>query len=223
MNLEPGYYTSEDGTRRYYDGENWVLQEKSETQVNKRRAWKPLVVVIGSAALLVGGYLVWSDLDYQSQLEKAFSSRSEAVSDFFPEIARICGVGTTSGFSVDEKRMSMDGKGAEDVRGASFEDIACALFATDIPDAVVSQIDNTSSLQGVREASWEVLDGDAEIFSKWSYHPDSGLNLSLELDSVYQDDYFKEDHERLVRSDTNSGLQRISEIFFGETGSLEVD
>lgn len=214
MNLQPGYYTSEDGTRRYFDGENWLEEERSEPKKKKKRpsAWS---LAAGAAVFLVVSYFVGSNLDYESQLEQEFSKRANVVEAFFPQIASSCSVGSSNGFAVDEKRISMDGRGLDDNRGASLDNIACVLLATDVPDAVVSQIDGTSALQGGREASWDVLEGDAEIVSSWSYHPDSGLSMSLKLESVFQDEYFKEDHERYVKEDTTIGFQRILDLFSG--------
>ena len=43
------------------------------------------------------------------------------------------------------------------------------------PDAVVSQMDSTTSLQGRQTASWDGTD------ASWTYHPDNGLDLILTL------------------------------------------
>jgi hypothetical protein len=42
-----------------------------------------------------------------------------------------------------------------------------------VPDYVVEQIDSTTSLMGLREATWDGIE------ASWSYHPDNGLDLIL--------------------------------------------
>jgi hypothetical protein len=54
-----------------------------------------------------------------------------------------------------------------------YPDLAALLTALDVPAYVVDQIDSTSSLQGLREASWNGIE------AQWSYHPDNGLDLTL--------------------------------------------
>jgi hypothetical protein len=54
-----------------------------------------------------------------------------------------------------------------------YPDLASLLTALDVPAYVVDQIDSTSSLQGLREASWNGIE------AQWSYHPDNGLDLTL--------------------------------------------
>ena len=54
-----------------------------------------------------------------------------------------------------------------------YPDLAALLTALDVPAYVVDQIDSTSSLQGLREATWNGIE------ASWSYHPDNGLDLTL--------------------------------------------
>ncbi len=53
------------------------------------------------------------------------------------------------------------------------ETIACILNNLNVPDYVVEQIDSTTSLMGLREATWDGIE------ASWSYHPDNGLDLIL--------------------------------------------
>lgn len=50
----------------------------------------------------------------------------------------------------------------------------CVLFRLDMPDAVMTRMDNTRALDGTQEASWSVYS------AWWTYHPDSGLNMVVE-------------------------------------------
>lgn len=57
---------------------------------------------------------------------------------------------------------------------ASIADVACISLALDIPDAMVTRIDNTNSLMGMQEDSWDAFT------ASWAYHPDNGLLLIIE-------------------------------------------
>ena len=54
-----------------------------------------------------------------------------------------------------------------------YPDLAALLAALDVPSFVVDQIDSTTSLQGLREASWDGIE------AQWSYHPDNGIDMTL--------------------------------------------
>ncbi|MGQ0670454.1 MAG: hypothetical protein ACT4PO_12390 [Actinomycetota bacterium] len=56
---------------------------------------------------------------------------------------------------------------------AFLTDVSCILAALDVPDFVIHNMDNTTSLMGLQEAEW---DG---IHAQWSYHPDNGLDVVL--------------------------------------------
>jgi pyruvate/2-oxoglutarate dehydrogenase complex dihydrolipoamide acyltransferase (E2) component len=72
-----------------------------------------------------------------------------------------------------ETSLSLDGRGEEDYSGAPMSDINCALDAINVPDFVRAQMDKTRALDGVQTETWD------NITAKWSYHPNSGFNVSL--------------------------------------------
>jgi hypothetical protein len=49
----------------------------------------------------------------------------------------------------------------------------CVLEELEVPTFVTTQIENTTSLMGRQEASWDGIE------ASWSYHPDNGLDLVL--------------------------------------------
>ena len=89
-----------------------------------------------------------------------------------------CGIQGASGFDVGDggNTLSIDGKGEDDASGADITDIACVLTALDVSDAVISRIDSTRALDGRQEGSWE------GYTATWGYHPDSGLDLVIEVE-----------------------------------------
>jgi hypothetical protein len=57
----------------------------------------------------------------------------------------------------------------------SFTNVACALEELDIPDSVMSKMDSTRSLDGRVTEDWDGIE------ATWTYHPDDGLDVILEL------------------------------------------
>lgn len=51
--------------------------------------------------------------------------------------------------------------------------LACAMLELEVPDSLVSEIDNTSAMMGRQTAEANGL-----TYS-WSYHPDNGLNMTI--------------------------------------------
>lgn len=82
--------------------------------------------------------------------------------------------GSPSGIRVSDqgKTISIDGNGEYEYSGADISDIACVLYAIEIPDYVISNMDSTNSLMGRQTATF----GD-KIDVSWSYHPDNGLDV----------------------------------------------
>lgn len=55
--------------------------------------------------------------------------------------------------------------------GPGYADFACFVEALNIPDSVVSEMDQTRALDGRQDAEWDTFE------ASWTYHPDSGLNV----------------------------------------------
>lgn len=100
---------------------------------------------------------------------------SAAGGPSFQKAADSCNAAHTSGISLGDKGSSItiDTKGEEDTSGASMDDAACILNALDVPDSVISQMDDTSAMDGRQTASW------AGVNASWTYHPDNGVKLIL--------------------------------------------
>jgi hypothetical protein len=84
--------------------------------------------------------------------------------------------GGDSYITVDAGGMFMEGKGAESP-GTSYETIACVLAELNTPSSVIGRIDNTNSTMGLVEGSWGIYEAD------WSYHPDNGLAIHIQVTS----------------------------------------
>ncbi|MBP8880676.1 MAG: membrane lipoprotein lipid attachment site-containing protein [Dermatophilaceae bacterium] len=71
------------------------------------------------------------------------------------------------------KTLLFDTKGKEDITGDRLEDVVCVLSKLGIPKSVTAHMDATRALDGQQTDEW---DG---IKARWSYHPDSGMRLTL--------------------------------------------
>ncbi|MGG5171404.1 hypothetical protein ACQR35_04360 [Pseudarthrobacter sp. J1738] len=102
---------------------------------------------------------------------------TSTVSTVLPDAVKSCNLTDQSGVSLGDKNtsLSVDTKGQDDSDGASIADYACIVKALHTPDAVIEQMDSTSSLQGRQTAEWDGLE------ASWTYHPDSGVKLIVTL------------------------------------------
>lgn len=94
------------------------------------------------------------------------------------DAASYCFDGFAFGFDLDEdgKGAYMDGAGEDEIWGMDYYDQKCILEQLDAPNSVFSKIGNTNSLMGVLEADWD------NVSISWTYHPDNGLDVSIDLD-----------------------------------------
>lgn len=60
-------------------------------------------------------------------------------------------------------------------KNGKLEEVVCVLVALKTPDSVLRKMDTTRALDGRQQASWE------DISASWTYHPDSGLDVIIEL------------------------------------------
>jgi hypothetical protein len=140
---------------------------------SRRWLWVVLAVV---GVLIVGGIgaalVVQGDSDATGAAAEP-AAEPEAGTRFEEAFAQ---AGVTSKYiTVEDGGTSIivDGPPDDTNTNTFYPDLAALLSALDIPAYVVDQIDSTSSLQGLREASWYGIE------AQWSYHPDNGLDLTL--------------------------------------------
>ncbi len=71
------------------------------------------------------------------------------------------------------RTLIFDTKGSNDGTGHAMSDVACVLNLLLIPQAVVTHIDSTRALDGQQTDTWEGIN------ARWTYHPNTGLTLTL--------------------------------------------
>jgi hypothetical protein len=78
-------------------------------------------------------------------------------------------------YDKDTDTMYVDGADDAGMSGIKMGHLACLLVTgLDLPDPIISRMENTTSLMGEQEGHW----GDYTV--AWSYHPDNGLDISFE-------------------------------------------
>ena len=205
--LPKGMYKGEDGIERYWDGVQWL-----EPQEPKKKAFPVKAFSLGLAAVVAIGAGIFgatsfiqqrneaAAADAQLQLELVtqakFEERAATVRTFFRKVTEGCDGG--SGVDFDEANLTVDGKGEDEFSGATYLTVVCIIVDAGITPAILSRFSNTNSLQGLLEDDWKVLDGDAEVLASWSYHPNSGPSVAMELESVFLEPFDYEKHKDLV-------------------------
>lgn len=106
-------------------------------------------------------------------------SASSATSQQFKNAVIACNsAGDDSMFGAqiaeDGKSLYLNGSGDEDFLGMSSSDEFCILDELGMPAMVKTRMLETNALMGVQEAEWQ------GITAKWTYHPDNGMDVSLE-------------------------------------------
>ncbi|MFF1875631.1 hypothetical protein [Kitasatospora herbaricolor] len=83
-----------------------------------------------------------------------------------------CGLGgsTDAELADDGYTLTVNGQGNDDYSGLQIDDEACILDALKAPSAVVSHVDQTTSMDGRQTETW------GDVTMAWSYHPDRGLD-----------------------------------------------
>jgi hypothetical protein len=111
----------------------------------------------------VGAVAVGAAAGQPTALEKAYSQYEDL------------GITSSSIKLVDDGRtIIVDGEGAEQ-SGAPMEAIASLVTALEMPTSIVTKIENTRALDGTQSDSWDGIE------VSWSYHPDTGIDMVLEL------------------------------------------
>ncbi len=122
-----------------------------------------LYAAAGLAAGLVLGFLA-------AQID--LSAPSSAIKDAVAS----CGVEDDEWIVLGDEgsSVSLDTEG-EESSGTSYSNVICVLDELGMPDSVSSRMGNTRALDGRQDAQW------GEFSATWGYHPDSGMNVVVEI------------------------------------------
>lgn len=147
-------------------------------QASSRRlpAWL-VPTITGVSGLLLGAAVVggiWGVTSLSSAVaHQASAANAEAAQkSILKHAMAACSLssGADSQLADDGYTLTINGKGEQDFSGISIDDESCLLRSLKAPSAVVSHIDQTTSMDGRQSETWQGI-----TFS-WSYHPDRGLD-----------------------------------------------
>ena len=167
-----------------------------------------LGVLIGLVVILVsiGIYFVVTPSEEELIQKARLDGSCFSILNEVKTAAEVCGAAEGVTYEKDPERavkagarvlkLSVDGKGKEDYRGAKARVGPCIMNLLGASETVKSRFERTSAIQGVLSESWTVDEGPLsyEVKAKWFYHPDPGLSLDIEvavdaLHSPQCDDY----------------------------------
>jgi len=86
--------------------------------------------------------------------------------------------GTGDGLRLGDggRTLTVDTAGEDDADGTDVVYGLCVLSQLDVPDSVMSRIQQTTSLDGQQSGSWDGLT------ATWTYHPSRGLDFVITVD-----------------------------------------
>lgn len=161
--------------------------EPSSPGAEPRRA-KPsrprllIPLAAGVAGLIVGAVLGSSitgavtAAQHEAAEKAAIAAAEAAKSTFFADAAQRCGAAGVVEIADEGRTMIVDGEGEDFGSGdVTFTKLDCLLDEVNVPASVRSKMYATRSLDGRQSGEWD------DISASWSYHPDDGLDLILEL------------------------------------------
>ena len=141
--------------------------------------------VVGAAALTVAAVLAGCGSQTSPDSQQAAPSGSETIAKTLLEKTLYCLSADTKVKPGDGgQTLVLDGMSADEAVGEKIDPSkvtvaqeACVLHALQVPDAVVSHIDSTRALDGQQTDQW--TSSDQTVKARWTYHPKSGLDLTL--------------------------------------------
>lgn len=203
--MEPGNYRGEDGVERFWDGEQWLtpVQAPPSGGPNWSTLRKPIIFGSSALVLVVGGFFAYSavsesqrkaDFEETVALEKrAYESKAASLGSFLADAADDCDA--SEDIDTGRDYLSMKTWGNESFSGVFYETYVCVMNAMEMPPQVQDRVGATRALDGTLTGDWEVFGGDGVVTAQWSYHPDSGARMTVELESDYFDPYVAPQYE----------------------------
>jgi len=104
--------------------------------------------------------------EQESQLAAAIDAFTLAVDE--------CGLDTSPFVDVDAGGLMLEGLG-EEKQGLPAYRTFCVLEELEIPQSIVTRIENTNSTMGLVEGEWD------QYQASWTYHPNNGLDVFVKI------------------------------------------
>jgi hypothetical protein len=130
------------------------------------------VVVTALALGALGGYAIGAGGSPAATAKAGPSPSATGPHAFSDAITKCNLVSTSEGASISDNghTMTVENKGKEDSYGLDQAKMWCLVKAVGAPQAAVSHMEQTTSLDGRQTESW------GNITVSWSFHPDRGMD-----------------------------------------------
>lgn len=125
-------------------------------------------VVVSAFAIVLAVVAISSDFNVVGKAASAFGPAVTKIS----RAAEKCGL--PENVNDGGHSITLDTEGDEDASGDDFLAVFCITVELDMPDSMLSRIDNTRALDGFQSGEWD------NYTASWNYHPDNGLLLIIE-------------------------------------------
>lgn len=118
-----------------------------------------------------------ADQAVQEAADQGVADTTAAQAAVLTHAVAVCEQPLATGIDLGDGGMSLtfDMMGKDDSSGAQMGEIACLFGNLDMPSAVQSHIDQTTSMDGRQTETWD------NLTISWSYHPDRGLDGVLTI------------------------------------------
>lgn len=144
--------------------------------------------ITGISGLILGiaaggvGFTVVDDITVKASEERATAAAEEALDDqkdTLRSAVRRCISSGNESFAVladHRTTLTLEQKGNDDyLGGISATELWCVIDRLDTPAAVVSHMEQTTSLDGRQTEYWDGFE------ASWSYHPDRGMDTVITI------------------------------------------
>lgn len=119
----------------------------------------------------VGAIGAINESNEKAAVAAAAGAEEAALVKIFPAAVDDCNADPTFAVVSDGNRtLTIDNEGQDDFGGLSSLELWCIIEELKTPTAVVSHMEQTTSLDGRQTESWD------NIEVSWSYHPDRGMD-----------------------------------------------
>ena len=108
----------------------------------------------------------------QAKAKAAASREAAAKKSLLKDALAECGLPSSGDSELGDNGLTLtiNGEGDEDYSGLAIDDEVCLLRNLSAPSAVLSHIDQTTSLDGRQSETW------SNVSFSWTYHPNRGLD-----------------------------------------------
>ncbi|MGO2634635.1 MAG: hypothetical protein ACTII7_10220 [Galactobacter sp.] len=150
-------------------------QDPKKSKFGTRDLTFGLIGLVVGAGVMGGIWGITSSHGADSSTNK--TSAVDSAQERLAAAVEECGITTGDFASIEEDSVTLDAVGKYDFTadGITYDDVTCLFEKTGARDSMMDKIGQTRALDGRQEDAW------GGFKASWTYHPDDGLNLVIEI------------------------------------------